>query len=58
MPGIERNPEGMPMRATIAGFVVLSAVLIPALLILGTPDGSGGSGPGAGGFRAVTFYVA
>ena len=58
MPGIERIPGGTPMRAAIAKFIMISAVLIPALLAgsgsaaVDTPEAK------TGGYREVTFHVA
>ena len=58
MPGIERIPGGTQMRAAIAKFVMISAVLIPALLVgsasasVDTPEAK------TGVYRVVTFYVA
>jgi hypothetical protein len=46
------------IRSAIVRFVVLSAVLVPALLLTGVRAGSGGTALQAEGTRTVTFYVA
>jgi len=58
MPGIERIRGGTPMRVKIARFVILSAVLIPVLLVWAGSAEVGNTAGRAGGYRAVTFYVA
>jgi len=46
------------MRVKIARFVILSAVLIPVLLVWAGSAEVGNTAGKAGGYRAVTFYVA